>query len=49
MTNPTLPDEALCIEHGGWHLVETADPSCVFQDGFGDEYDWQGDKLKEVE
>lgn len=54
---PTVASEAAilpagwgyCVEHGTWHHVEDADPSCLFEDGFGVGYDWQGNKIeKEV-
>ena len=30
------PAEAFCIEHGNFHAVELGDPTCEFEDGFGE-------------
>ena len=31
--------EAFCIEHGNLHAVELGDPTCEFEDGFGEPVD----------
>lgn len=33
------PAEAFCIEHGNFHAVELGDPTCEFEDGFGEPVD----------
>ena len=30
---------AFCIEHGNFHAVELGDPTCEFEDGFGEPVD----------
>ena len=33
------PVNAFCIEHGNFHAVELGDPTCEFEDGFGEPVD----------
>ena len=33
------PAEAFCIERGNFHAVELGDPTCEFEDGFGEPVD----------